>query len=203
MRNLSLVACAAFFASCGSALAADCGKGMLWPYVRAAGDCLTDAEIASGKTGVYTGSVDTNVDVSAIKPAAPAQNAGGGTGMIGSLFGDSAAPAATANTVNPAVPAGANVACNKGAFWPFVREPGDCLTNVEKRSGATGVYGGGAAGAQVTATNVSAAPNPSAAGAQTPAPAPAPTDVAAACHKSWLWPFVRDAGDCPTDAEKK
>jgi hypothetical protein len=47
---------------------------MLWPYVRAAGDCLTDAEVAAGQKGAYTGPTTPNVDVSAIKPAeVPAQ----------------------------------------------------------------------------------------------------------------------------------
>ncbi|HEX3485179.1 MAG TPA: hypothetical protein VHT51_08970, partial [Micropepsaceae bacterium] len=77
MRIVSVVACVAFFAGTGSALAADCNKGMLWPFVRTTGDCLTDVEIASGKSGVYTGPVNTNVDVSAIKPAeTPAQSDG-------------------------------------------------------------------------------------------------------------------------------
>lgn len=31
-------------------------------------------------------------------------------------------------------------ACNKGVFWPFVRNPGDCLTDTERRSGMSGTY---------------------------------------------------------------
>jgi hypothetical protein len=167
---------------------------MLWPFVRNPGDCLTDAEIASGQKGVYSGPVNTNVDVSAIKPAdVPPENnvvSGSGTGglLSGGPFGD-----------GPSNRAG-QVTCNKGAFWPFVREPGDCLTDVEKKQGKTGVFGGGAGVTQVSA----AAPGaPNANGAQTPAPTPAPESPPAGCERSWFWPFVRTAGDCPTDADKQ
>jgi hypothetical protein len=30
--------------------------------------------------------------------------------------------------------------CNKGMFWPFVRKPGDCLTDAERNSGMTGTW---------------------------------------------------------------
>jgi hypothetical protein len=30
--------------------------------------------------------------------------------------------------------------CTKGIFWPFVRSPGDCLTDTEISSGRTGTY---------------------------------------------------------------
>jgi hypothetical protein len=54
MRALTLTACVVLFAaSHGSALAASgCGKGMLWPYVRQPGDCLTDDEIKAGTVTV-------------------------------------------------------------------------------------------------------------------------------------------------------
>ena len=32
--------------------------------------------------------------------------------------------------------------CNKGIFWPFVRDPGDCLTDAERRSGMSGTHRG-------------------------------------------------------------
>src|SRR5215469_17649967 len=145
MRIVCLVACAALAASSGSALAASCNKGMLWPFVRTAGDCLTDAEIAAGQTGAYSGPTTTNVDVSAIKPDPALQNGavssssssgssggffegyftGGLLGSGGGLFGsDSPAPARPGE-----------VACNKGAFWPFLRDPGDCLTAEERKEG--------------------------------------------------------------------
>src|SRR5258707_13044837 len=81
------------FGASGSAFAADCTKGMLWPYTRNPGDCLTDVEIKAGKTGVYSGPVNTNVDVSSIKPetSAPStpSSGGGSTGgfFSGGLFG--------------------------------------------------------------------------------------------------------------------
>ena len=198
MRIVSVVACVAFFAGTGSALAADCNKGMLWPFVRTAGDCLTDPEIASGKTGVYSGPVNTNVDLSAIKPnETPVQNTvtnsdpfggplfGGGTGNGGgalisgtSVFGGTGKERADTDA-----------GCTKGTLWPFKREPGDCLTADEKKAGKTGVYGGGPGLTQVSATN----------GASTPAP----TRAATSCGRSWLWPFVRKSGDCPSEADKQ
>jgi hypothetical protein len=111
-------------------------------------------------------------------------------------------------------PNGATAAsCNKGYFWPFYRSSGDCLTDIEKKNGRSGVYGGGTgitpAGASSTVTSgPPAAPTPTAS-AITVTPGPtaggAATDTSggATCHKGLLWPFVRDSGDCPTDAEKK
>lgn len=187
-------------------MAADCNKGMLWPFVRTTGDCLTDVEIASGKTGVYTGPVNTNVDVSAIKPSeTPVQNntvsSGGGSGLLGGpLLGGSSGGGngalITSTSVFGGGPTGpaaaATVNCTKGTLWPFSREPGDCLTDAEKKAGRTGVYGGGP-GVQVSAAT---------AGAQTPASAPA-SAPAATCQRGWFWPFVRESNDCPTEADKR
>jgi len=210
MRIVCLVACAALAASSGSALAASCNKGMLWPFVRTAGDCLTDAELAAGQTGVYSGPTTTNVDVSAIKPDPALQNNNAvsssdssGTGYFdgflsggllgGGLFGSDSPTPARAGVV----------ACNKGAFWPFLRDPGDCLTNQEKKEGHTGVYRADAVVTQASATTAVA---PQGAGTAAPAATPAQPATASAppaCHKGWLWPFVKSAGDCPSDGEKK
>src|SRR5258707_5555545 len=92
------------FGASGSAFAADCTKGMLWPYTRNPGDCLTDAEIKAGKTGVYSGPVNTNVDVSSIKPetSTPStpSSGGGSTGgfFFGGLFGGRASTPRTTST---------------------------------------------------------------------------------------------------------
>ena len=247
MRVVSLVVCVTVYAGCGSAFAADCGKGILWPFVRNPGDCLTDVELKAGQTGVYTGPLNTNVDVGAIKPnAAPPStvttpNSGG---MFGNLFGGGSTPApapapaaaATATpapipavtatpaatptqtaTVTPAATSTAaparrgNAACNKGYLWPFVRDPGDCLTAAEKKTNPSGTYEEGAVSEVVApnAGNPANPPTPIAASAsaadtagvrvETSAPAPA----AASCQKGWFWPFVRDTGDCATDQEKK
>ena len=94
MRLATFVASVAFFAASGSALAAfaaDCTKGMLWPYTRNPGDCLTDAEIKAGRIGVYAGPVNTNVDVSSINPDASAVSSGG-TVSGGESPGNFAAP---------------------------------------------------------------------------------------------------------------
>src|SRR5215468_7097920 len=97
MRVLAIAAFAAVLFASDEAGAA-CTKGMLWPYVRNPGDCLTDAETAGGKTGVYNGPLNTAPDVSAIKIEQPAQsradstNGSGGRGLfdqigITGLFG--------------------------------------------------------------------------------------------------------------------
>jgi hypothetical protein len=202
MRLLPLVATIVFFAASGSALAADCTKGLLWPFTRNPGDCLTDAEIKAGKTGVYNGPVNTNVDVSSIKPetSTPStpSSGGGSTGgfFSGGLFGGGSS---SSNSISSA-PSGSAVSCNKGYLWPFVRDPGDCLTATEKLTNKTGVYRGG----EVTQVSASNAPAGDAGAASQPANVPPPSAVssASACEKGWLWPFVRKSGDCPTDANK-
>ena len=187
MRIVIAVASLAFFAASGSAFAADCTKGMLWPYVRVPGDCLTDGELKTGKTGVYSGPATTNVDVSAIKPdpaAVEPQNSttpASGT-LLGGILGESHESGAGA------------VSCRKGILWPFMRDPGDCLTAQEKKT-RSGVFEQGAL-TQVSATTANAAAG------SAPANAPAPQSKEPACGKSWLWPFVRSGNDCPTTAEK-
>ena len=205
MRLLPFIASVIFFAASGSAFAADCNKGMLWPYTRNPGDCLTDAEIKAGKTGVYSGPVNTNVDVGSIKPetSTPStpSSGGGSTGgfFSGGLFGGSSSTPSKPSTTATA-PSGNAVSCNKGTLWPFVREPGDCLTATEKATNKTGVY----RGAEVAQASVNTAPASDAGAGNPPANAPAPpASSTPACQKSWLWPFVRKSGDCPTDAEKK
>ena len=232
MRLFVAVASIAFFAASGSAFAADCNKGMLWPYTRNPGDCLTDAEIKAGKTGVYSGPVNTNVDVSSIKPetSTPStpSSSGGSTGgfFSGGLFGGGSstpstpsAPSSNAGgffsgglfgggSSTPSTPSAATsnaVSCNKGYLWPFVREPGDCLTATEKLTDKTGVYRAGEV-TQVSANNAPAgnAPAGDAGAGNPPASAPPPpASSAPTCEKGWLWPFVRKSGDCPTGAEKK
>jgi hypothetical protein len=180
MRLVGVVTCVIFFAASGSALAADCNKGMLWPFVRNPGDCLTDVEMAAGKTGVYSGPVNTNVDVSAIKPATTEAAGSITSGPVGN------AGVASLGTTGP-------VACNKGWLWPFVRDSGDCLTETERKTNGSGVFGGGTA-TQASLTQPATSPNLST--ASLPA-------SSAGCSKGWLWPFVRDSGDCLTEAEIK
>ena len=239
MRALTLTACVVLFAaSHGSALAASgCGKGMLWPYVRQAGDCLTDDEIKAGQRGVYSGPLNTNPDMSGVKVETPPVNTvtGGSSGglfsrIMGGSGGGSSTPASPATPASvpsqgqgqgpsgpslngpgfsaPAVRRADDGACAKGWLWPFVRNPGDCLTNAERDSGQTGVYRAD----QVVASAAPAAASPGvtpvsapgrastetpAGSTETPRPSAEP-----ACRKGWLWPFVRKAGDCPTDAER-
>jgi len=64
----------------------------------------------------------------------------------------------------------------------------------------SGVYGGAAAVTQASATT--AAPGaPTATGTSTEAPQPAPQAVS--CSRGWFWPFVKDSGDCPSEADKR
>jgi len=197
-----LFASVIFFAASGSAFAADCTKGMLWPYTRNPGDCLTDAEIKAGQTGVYAGPVNTNVDVSTIKPDPSVLSSGGtvsgSTGIMGGYFSGGLLSGVLGGS--PSAASSNPVSCNKGYLWPFLREPGDCLTAAEKQTNKNGVY----RGAEVTQVSASNAPASNTQASNPPANAPAPTASSApACGRSWLWPFVRKSGDCPTDAEKK
>lgn len=223
MRALKLTACLVLFAAAdGSALAASgCNKGMLWPYVRQPGDCLTDDEIKGGQRGVYNGPVNTNPDMSEVRVQEPATNTVSG-GSSGGLFsritgGGSSTPASVQSSglSGPAlngpgfssapVQRDGEAPCTKGWLWPFVRHPGDCLTGTEKDNGQSGVYradqvvasASPAAGPPVTQVS---APG----GAATPAEntETLPPAVQPACRKGWLWPFVRRPGDCPTDAER-
>jgi hypothetical protein len=244
MRVLAIAAFVAVLFASDQAGAA-CSKGMLWPYVRNPGDCLTDDEIRTGKIGAYSGPVNSAPDVSAIKVEQPVQsnatasapaggNAQGSSGRglfdkigITGLFGGGGsdgitpAPVPTSGTATTAA-AGTTVttpsgdtgtfSCSKGYLWPFLRSAGDCLTDVEKKNGQKGVYGGGSG---ITPTAVSAVTAAPATSAQAPAATtgsstPASADTAqssstggATCHKGLLWPFVRDPSDCPTDIEKK
>jgi len=194
MRVVGLVACIVFFAASGSALAAECGRGMLWPHVRNPGDCLTDAEIKAGQTGVYNGPVNTNVDVSAIKPDPVNQNAGasgdGGGFFSGGLLGGGSTQG------------GSTATCNKGWFWPFVRETGDCQTDIERRRNRNGVYRADEV-TQVSAVGNASAPAANAPIVGEPASAAQPAAAAPACTKGWLWPFVRHERDCPSEGDKK
>lgn len=208
MRKVYLIASVSFVAgslltSTGPTQAADCTKGMLWPFVRAAGDCLTDGEIAAGQKGVYSGPTNTNVDVSAIKPADVPAQAGTVSGSGGSVGRTDGALLET-SVFGAESPTRIVAQCTKGILWPFKREPGDCLTAGEKRSGQTGVYGGAAAITQASATTAApGAPTgaPTATGTSTEAPQPAPQAVS--CSRGWFWPFVKDSGDCPSEADKR
>ena len=234
MRALTLTACVVLFAaSQGPALAASgCGKGMLWPYVRQAGDCLTDDEIKAGQRGVYQGPVNNNPDMSDVKVETPSVNTvtGGSSGglfsrIMGGSGGGSSTPATPASIQSGQGPSGPSLngpgfsapavrradaaACAKGWLWPFVRNPGDCLTNAEKGNGLTGVYRAdqvvASAAPAAAAPGVTPVSAPGRATAETPAGStetPRPS-AEPACRKGWLWPFVRKPGDCPTDAERR
>src|SRR5579872_2148135 len=122
----------------GSALAAECNKGLLWPFVRDPGDCLTANEIKAGQTGVYDGPPTGPVDVSAIK--APAQPGPGNPAVECHTSGiwpfrstECAAPAkatptSAAASASPPAPApqpaqpaspSAAVDCHTSGIWPF------------------------------------------------------------------------------------
>jgi len=201
---------------------------MLWPYVRNPGDCLTDAEIKAGQTGTYNGPVNTNPDISGIRIEKPAQNVITTVTPSAPVAAASrplaTAPARELTSVSPNgvrtnlanVPRDDAVSCHKGVLWPFRRQPGDCLTSVEKERGQTGVYGGGSGITQVSAVTTTAAPatnaQPGSASTNATPAANGPTTASAdtstappveTCHKGLLWPFVKRPGDCPTASDKK
>ncbi len=129
-----------------------CNKGVLWPYVRSPGDCLTDSEIAAGQRGVYNGPVQSNPDIGALAPPPPAQPSGP-TGAVPAVTANAPqpvpmvatapAPVQTPVAAAPGMQTVTEFSCSKGLLWPFRRSAGDCLTTSEKRNGQTGVYGGG------------------------------------------------------------
>jgi len=225
MRALTLTACVVLLAAAdGSALAASgCGKGMLWPYVRQPGDCLTDDEIRAGQRGVYNGPVNTNPDMSGVRVETPAESSGitGSSGPLpaavaGTPPGAASRPGTTGPSTNgpgfssPPVQSAASAPCAKGWLWPFVRNPGDCLTDAEKGNGQTGVYradevvasAAPAAGPGVTQISASGPAGAAAPAGGVEAPSGGSGNAAPACRKGWLWPFARRPGDCPTDAER-
>jgi hypothetical protein len=217
MRVLALAVFMMALAADQSASAASCGKGMLWPYVRNPGDCLTDAEIAAGARGVYNGAVNTNPDLGAMQqnPAAVAAPAPALQSSVAAQQPIAVSP----NGVPVATPAPAPAAnlqaapaadCSKGYLWPFVKKAGDCQSGEPKKAGVGTSVGGVGPGTQANA----AAPAPrapaplfaanSGAVAATPAAAPAAsTPVEPSCTKGALWPFVKKAGDCASSVEQK
>jgi hypothetical protein len=161
-------------------IAATCTKGTFWPFIREVGDCATAAEKANGKTSA--------VPNAASEPAAMPVSA--------------APPPSAAPSVQPAAVANpATMTCTKGTFWPFIREAGDCATAAEKGSGKTSAIPIDASAPAVNPLVVPAAATmpEQTAPAQNSGP---PATNAPTCHKGLFWPFVRDAGDCPTDADK-
>lgn len=201
MRLTFATAAIALLASSGSAFAADCTKGLLWPYVRNPGDCLTDTEIQAGKTGVYSGPVTGQVDVSTIKPP-PQAKAGAASAVQCSHswywpFGGGDCQPAPSAAGTSAVTA-ASPAANPSTAEPAAQPAAPALPAVKPQAAA--------APAAPTAQAVSASPASVKAEAAV-APAPAlPVRLtqanAAECHKGVLWPFIRDAGDCPTGSER-
>jgi hypothetical protein len=234
MRILFVVPCVVLFAGNVSAWAADCNKGFLWPFMRSAGECLTQTEKSQGMTGVYGGAGEAQGGATPVQiPPAPQSNTAAVSAGASSAAKVSATPAAVpaaataqASAVT-ATPSAASASCQKGFLWPFMRSAGECLTQTEKSQGMTGVYGGageaqgGTAPLQVppapqtntvaasagasSAAKVSATPAavPAAATAQASAVAPATSAASSSCQKGWLWPFVREPGDCPTGQDRK
>lgn len=192
MRLILASAGIAILASSGSAMAADCTKGLLWPYVRNPGDCLTDTEIQAGKTGVYNGPATGQVDVSTIKPS----------------------PQTNATSSNP-------TECSHSWYWPFgsgdcQAAPAATVSNSAEPGAAAST--GGQPASPAAAAKPQAAATPAAPPAVQPAQAQpvvkpqaavavpvATIQVAQAstaqCGRGILWPFVRDDGDCATSAE--
>ena len=75
MRILFVTASVALLAGLASAGAAECNKGLLWPFMRSAGECLTQTEKSQGMTGIFGGSEPQG-------RAFPAQNPRGATDNV-------------------------------------------------------------------------------------------------------------------------
>ena len=107
----------------------DCTVSIWWPYSREKGDCLTDKEKEAGLTGNY------------LDPE--------GTYRRPEVIGEEAGEPVIGPDGNP-VPGSQSDGrliisnergCTTGILWPYVRKPGDCLTDGEIEAGMTGVYG--------------------------------------------------------------
>jgi len=139
-----------------------CTKGLFWPFVRDPGDCLTDNERASGRTGTYRQDeivrepqASAPASVQASQTAAPAPAATPASTEPSAVTpAQSAASPAVQPQAEPAADQAAGVVpaseerteylgeggCTKGLLWPFVRRAGDCLTDAERQSGRSGTY---------------------------------------------------------------
>ena len=143
MRIIFAVVCGILIAGNTTAWAADCGKGLLWPFIRSAGECLTQTEKSQGITGVFGGAGDARKPASPPQtPAPPQANAATASAVVSSTEKVSATPVAAPAAPAPAqassgtaAPSTAAVSCQKGWLWPFVREPGDCLTDQDRKNG--------------------------------------------------------------------
>jgi len=176
--RFALAACALVFAAQEPAFAASCGKGMLWPYVRNPGDCLTDAELKAGQSGVYNGTVNSNPDISGIRVEKPVQSTVTATPPAATTPATRAPAAPTPAGATPAAPTSAaptsaapTSAANAAPARPVATAPARSLTSISPN------------GVRNTITSVPR------------------NDVV--CHKGALWPFRRQPGDCLTTTERE
>ncbi|MEY4878557.1 MAG: hypothetical protein RJB62_25 [Pseudomonadota bacterium] len=164
MRSVPYVLCVGLFLSLPVAPAAvaqigggeNCNKGIFWPFVREQGDCLTDVERSNGRTGVYQDpdappATEPASPATATAPANPAANPSSASSPAASVPAVASGPVLSGSSQTPiqasTAPAAAEPApaldennCRKGLWWPFVREAGDCLTDVERANGRQGTY---------------------------------------------------------------
>src|SRR5438105_10920535 len=226
MRILIAAGVTLFLASSGSAMAAECSKGLLWPYVRNPGDCLTEDEIKSGRLGSYTpanGAVTPPATPTQAQPAATPSAPQTATQPPPAPSPAAAVQSSAALSVQPAqapvTPAAASETCGKGLLWPFVRQDGDCPTAAERKTRGVAVQAKPASEQGNLVSSIfgsSDAAKPAAQPAIQPAAAQPASQPAAAiqpiaqpaaattsCRKGLFWPFVRDEGDCATAAEIK
>ena len=150
----------------------ECNKGIFWPFVRRAGNCPTDAEISSRRTGNYRGSEVPESD-SGAEATAPAQ------AQQSAPLSEGALP--------PVTPFGPNSSPTVAS--PIAASP----LPVTPATGATAVQPAFAQDAR--AVDESAAEDDSASDDRATYTGPT------GCTKGIFWPFVRRPGSCPTDAE--
>jgi hypothetical protein len=173
--------------------------------------------------------LNTNPDMSAVKVVEPPTNtveSGSSGGLFSRIMGGGGGGSSTPASVRRSDETGPSLngpgftsrapaqvsdgACAKGWLWPFVRKPGECLTDTERANGQTGVYRADQVVAVATPAAGPAGVTPVSAPGRATTEAPAgttettpPPAATPACRKGWLWPFVRKPGDCPTDAERR
>lgn len=148
-----------------------CNKSLFWPFVRSPGDCLTDAERASGMRGTYRG--DEAAEAEPVPAEQPALQPGGAANAqtAPEAVQPTASPAASSTAVQGPAPAPVSQsAAPQTPAMPPAPAPqpvaGESVAEVVPAAGDRAEYLG-----------------------------------EGGCTKGIFWPFVRRTGDCLTDAE--
>lgn len=226
MRRLSLlVPCVAFLgwfiapqtAEAQAWTDGECTVSLWWPYSREAGDCLTDAERRGGATGTYQDPdgflMRTAVARSALQTLEGCQASGGPEPQIGSI---SQGVIIRGTTDQQITITGSNFRCNSQAYFNAIPVPTNVVSptqlemilpqDLAERDGNFPIVVRNRnpvalAGAVAPRTIPNELTEEGAPAADQPLEGRTITNERG-CNTSLLWPYVREPGDCLTDAER-